>query len=253
MDANISDFAAAIAKLLGSNAIPLVAGDILERFGAPLIESFPVLKKFQCIRSGQIENALLILKDRMRTIERTVEGERALGFANLCWRYFEVGAKEHRDLKLKMLAGVCACAADRKNTEAYDVELDIFEAVERMHPFDVEVLRFVLRNSRYMDHDTLVNRLNCRTCSFDEIAQVLGVHAEYERTGLAKSILRMNDLTILTLEGGSFATYSRRVKNKGQPVLTSNDEPLLKVRRGDIGVSPFGRKVYDRVRDAGDG
>lgn len=245
-----NEIAKQVLDMMLSTGAGCIAGTILERFQKPLVESLPALKHLDRLRRRQLEQAFECLNRRLSKIERIVENERALGFANMCFRYFEAGAKEHREIKLKMLAAACAATADADNSDSYDISLDIWDAVETMQPFDVRLLRWVRTNAQRIDKDeqSMINRFNPAVCSFKEIASANWDRPQPKRMWLAKSILRMNALNILTVEGGSMAMVDRNERTQGVPLRTTNDELLLKVQRADIGVSAFGEKILQRLK-----
>jgi len=228
-------------KLLTNTA----AGYLLERFEKPLVDCFPFLAKLLPIRVVQVERAYAVLQEAVRRIEQTQDAERQIGFVNMCYRYFEVGAKEHREFKLKLLAAACAHCADVHNTDSFDIELEVFDAVERLQPFHISIL-----NS--LDEKHTVRRPDGghehpATATFEELLALPIEHVPPQDLWLTKALLTLRDMMAVYIQGGS--GIARRPDGRMTPIV----EPEQILRSGRIGLGEFGCKLLRYVKSAFEG
>lgn len=146
MDPTGIELANAVAKCAVPPIVKLAGERAVVEGADALADAFPVLRRLKALQIHQLKRAVEVLQLELRKVQLLVEGERALGFANMCYRYFAAGAKEHRELKLRMLASTCAHCGDQRNVDRYDEQIGFFDTVERLQPAHVQVLKH-LRDS----------------------------------------------------------------------------------------------------------
>ena len=140
MDPIALKLAKAIAKVAVVPLAKLAGERALTALEEPLTQAIPLLANLKALQLRQLRRSVEILQTQLREVQLTQEGERLLGFGNMCYRYFEAGAKEHREFKLAMLAAACAHTADANNTDRYDEQIGFFDAVERLQPVHIQIL-----------------------------------------------------------------------------------------------------------------
>jgi hypothetical protein len=194
------------------------------------------------IRIRQIERSIVCLKERLRQIELTLDGERLLGFANMCFRYFEAGAKEHREFKLKLLASACAHSAAADNTDPFDVELEVFDAVERLQPFHIRLLHYL--QEHYVEPRPGGAHRHIAGASYGELKSAnLGIQSDVD-IWLLKGFLTLREMDAVYVEDGSGLTSGK--EGYARPIV----EPEDIVRSGKIGLAHFGCRVLHYVKKA---
>ena len=82
-------------------------------------------------------------------------------------RYFEAAMKEHREFKLHLLAAACAHCADRDNTDSFDEQLEFFDAIERLQPFHMVILKYIDEN--HVEKLSGGSHKHEFNCTFDEL------------------------------------------------------------------------------------
>lgn len=242
MDPAAIELAIQIYGILKGSLIAAVATKGVELFEKPLVDAFPFLRQLSAIRVRQIEWSLVRLEDRLRQIELTQNGERLLGFANMCFRYFEAGAKEHREIKLKMLAAACAHCADASNVDPFDVELEVFDAIERLQPFHLLILRHL--DERHTQPRAGSGHDHLYTCTFDELSRLPCADGSNQEVWLAKAILTLREMAAVRVVGGT--STGKTDRGGWAPVV----EPAIVVRHGKIGLDAFGCKLFKYVKSA---
>ena len=140
MDPTGLELANAVAKCIITPIAKLIGEDAIVESADALTKTFPVLGRMKALQFHQVKKSVAMLQRELRKVQLIVEGERAPGFANMCFRYFEAGAKEHRDLKLRMLAAACAHCGDQRNVDRYDEQIGFFDTVERLQPVHLQIL-----------------------------------------------------------------------------------------------------------------
>jgi len=227
------------AQALLTTSTGIVAGKALVAFEKPLTELVPFLKRLGELRHVQMERALHCLEARVRRIEITHDSERLLGFANMCYRYFEAGAKEHREIKLKMLASACAHCASVHNQDPFDTELEFFDAVERLQPFHMHLLKHldVHHSTKHADgHE------HPASASYDEFMSAGFEIPSPARLWLTKALIALRDSVAIFVEGPGFGVR----KGYTYPVT----DATLVVQNGGIGLTSFGCRLLRYVEGA---
>jgi len=235
------ELARQVFAIVKAPLISSVVGKSIEIFEKPLLEAVPLLRHMGAIRLRQLERSIVFLDNRMRQIELTQDGERLLGFANVCFRYFEVGSKEHREVKLKMLAAACAHCASSKNTDSFDLQLEYFDVAERLQPFHVSILQYL--DEKYSvtmpdgkhDHPFKGTFKELLSLNIDEANQDLW---------LTKSLIALRDMSAIYIKDGA----SNTVNEEGNFVPMV--EPYSIVRNGKIALGTFGCRLLRYLRES---
>ena len=214
----------------------------IELFERPLVDVFPLFGRLGAVRIRQLERSVHRLEDQLRQVEITHDAERVLGFANMCFRYFEAGAKEHREIKLKMLAAACAHCADASNLDPFDVELEVFDAIERLQPFHLLILRYL--DDRHTQPKAGGGHEHLYTCTFDELLALPCADCPNQEAWLSKAILSLHEMAAVRVVGGT--SIGRTNGGRWAPVV----EPSLVVRSGKLGLDVFGCKLLKYVKNA---
>jgi hypothetical protein len=242
METSAIEIAVAAAKAL-SNSLPgFLLSKLPESVEKPLLEAVPFLKYFPALRLKQVEHALTVLKDRVRRIEVTPDGERLLGFANMCFRYFEAGSKEHREIKLSILAAACAHCAEVGNLDPFDVELEIFESIERLQPFHIAILHHLDKHHTVPSTDA--GHQHPPTATYEELLDVSLGDAVEREVWLPKALLTLRDMSAIYVQGGSAVGATTR--GRFAPIV----DPNHVVQHGKIGLHRFGCRLLRYVKSA---
>ncbi|MDO8631142.1 MAG: hypothetical protein Q7R41_11680 [Phycisphaerales bacterium] len=244
MDPAAIELVRQICEIVKVPAAKAVITKGIELFEKPLADVFPLLGKLGALRIRQLERSVQRLEDQLRRVEITQDADRMLGFANMCFRYFEAGAKEHRELKLRILAAACVHCAATENADPFDVELEIFDAVERLQEFHMAILMHLYKN--HTVHKPTGKHEHVATAAFAEFQHLdPGISAEND-LWVSKALLTLRDITAIRIEGGSGVV--KNDSGRFAPVV----EPEVIVRTGKIGLAPFGCTLLTYVRNAFD-
>ena len=226
---------------LGPGAGKTVVDRMLQAVEKPLTEVFPFFRHLSAIREMQIRRALEHLELRVRHIEVTRDPERLLGFPNICYRFFEAGAKEHREIKVKMLASACAHCADASNTHSFDQQLDILDAVERPHPFHVRLLSYL--HTHHVEHlPDGRDRLLPETTFKELLNEPFGL-PEPQDLWLGKGIVPLQQVAAVQIQSGG-----NMLGNDG--FVYAVTDPLMAAKGGKIGLTPFGCDLLRYIHGA---
>ena len=196
----------------------------------------------KALQIHQLRRSIEQLQRRVRQIEMTVEGDRLLGFANMCYRYFEAGAKEHREIKVRLLAAACAHCADATNTDPYDTQLEFFDVVERLQPFHMVILKHVEeleRSERAKAPDK-----GWQGTSFETILSAGLKLPEPNKLWLTKALITLNQVNTIIVWGG--APLTRGKDGRSYTVV----EPLHVTQHASMGISQFGTRLLRYVEAA---
>lgn len=241
MDQTSITIATEIAKGLVGAGLGVAATVLTESFEKPLTKVLPVLGRLRALRIRQIERSLEALSDRLKRIEMTTDGERLLGFANMCFRYFEAGAKEHRDLKLRILAAACANTAESENHDSFDVQLEYFDLIERLQPFHIAILHHLSTHYTHPKPDG--GHTHDTTAQFKELLKINFGLDEPKDLWLAKALLLLQHELCIVVSGGGMTidegTHTMR------PLL-----PEELVQSGGLGLSNLGCRLLHYIQSA---
>lgn len=239
----------AIAKSFAVGLAKRGAETAIAKFADPLTQAFPALRHLRSIRITQLERAVSILQDTFRTIECTQDDERIVGFANMCYRYLEIGAREHREMKLRILAAACVRFADSQRPSMFDDQEEVFRTLEDLQEYHVEILKHIDDNYTTRDangkcnHDLPTNFVGIAEAGFAEP----GNAASTGRLELALATLVQRNALAL----GNVGPQISREDGAARSIV----DPLQLVRVADIRLTAFGCGIIDSVRsafDAGD-
>lgn len=207
----------------------------------PLLECFPFLSKILPIRLAQLERAYERLESALRNIEINQDAERQLGFVNMSFRYFEAGAKEHREIKLAILASACAHCAEVSNDDPFDAQLEYFDAIEKLQPHHLRILAYLEKH--HTEPSTEGRHTHPASAMISELAKENFGIPEPQEMWLVKSVLTLRDLTAIRIVGGSGMA---RVGARFAPIV----EPDQIVLRAKIGLGRFGCRLFRYIKNA---
>ncbi len=227
--------AAPIAKLAGERA--------LAKFEKGLVDALPVLRHLKVLQMRQLQRSDEILREQMKKIQMTQEAERHLGFANICYRYFEAGAKEHREVKLKILAAAAVHTADTTNTDSFDIERDILDTVETLEPHHIYLIRYLDRHHTQRQADG--GLIHVAEATFDELLGSGIAFPEPARLWLARSLVVLSQTSAIIVEGGG--SVARGPSDECPRRLTIRTDPFHVIKTGRIGLSSYGCKILRYV------
>lgn len=205
-------------------------------------ERHPTFKVFGSIRVAQLERTVLLIQKELAKI-RCLSQRPAEEFANVAFRVFEAGAREHREFKVRLLAAACAHTANESNRDPFDVQLEMIEAVDRLQPFHVVMLKYIDDHHSQKDPATGCHQHNT-TCSFDELVEADFDVPEPRRLWVSQSILLLNQVGAIRMFGG------------GTPMPNASGDIVINVdltsvaEHASIGLSAFGCKLLRYVANA---
>lgn len=210
-----------------------------------LIASFPVLRHLKTFQLRQMRQALEALRKQLNRLEMRQGDLASVEFANMCYRYIEIGAKEHRHMKLHILAAACARIADADYDVPYDMQLDLFDLVEGLQPHHVEILKHLHDNYNEVV-DGKCNHFK-RPARFDDIlAAKLPFPPPYEDFWLRKALIKLERDDLVAIVGGSGLRKNRDGEMEPWHYLDTS------IREADIHLSPYGCRVFTHIQRAFD-
>ena len=224
----------------------LVGPTVAEQLGAcvenELTELVPFLKHLKLFQIRQLRRSVELLSERLRRVEIALDREHVDGFANMCFRYFEAGAKEHRDIKLRLLAAACAHCADGNNTDSFDIQLEVFEAIERLQPFHMHVLVYLAENSSVVNPSPRQRQRPEGGCSFRDLCEASLAVPDPRPLWLAKTLVVLNQMSAVVIQGGSRAMLT------SSGLMAMNSDPISTAIHGSVGITEFGTRLVDYVK-----
>ena len=163
-------------------------------------------------------------------------------FADIAFRYFEAGAKEHRDVKLRILAAACAHCADSCNTDPFDKMLDFFEAIERLQPFHFRILDY-LDAKHFREPKEKGGHTHLTNATLEGVAESLGVADKDERRWLIRALVQLHEMGLVQLGRDAFMTVHPGSGRAG-PVTS----PYIVFLMSPFGLTMFGCQLLGYVR-----
>jgi len=242
MDAFVIELVKRICEAAAEPLGRAIGEKTIVEFKQGLLDAVPFLKYLTVLRRHQLEKSCSELNRRMRQIEVTQDKQQMLGFANMCYRYFEVGSKEHRELKLRMLAAACAHCANAHNPDPFDIQLEMCDAIERLQPFHFAIMRYL--EDRCTGPRPNGGRRHPKLATFQELSEAGLSQEESDEFWLLKALVVLVDMGAIDLEKGSFMGMG---KEGWQAVQAS---PFHVIPHDKIGLTRFGGQILRYVRSA---
>lgn len=239
MDPAGIELANAVAKCIVTPIAKLISEDAIVESADTLTKTFPVLGRMKALQFHQVKKSVDMLQRELRKVRLIVEGERALGFANMCYRYFEAGAKEHRELKLRMLAAACAHCGDQRNVDRYDEQIGFFDTVERLQPVHLQILQHLNVNyPRQADRKPSPAR-------YDELFEYGFPLPEPNDFWLSQILADLHRENTIILWGG----LGHAMSNDGRTLAVAHSIDSM-IRNGDIFLHVYGHHLLGYVENA---
>ena len=230
-----------MVKTLTPVAGPMLGERMLQAVERPLTELFPFFRHLGVFRVMQIRRALEHLELRVRHIEVTRDPERLLGFPNICYRFFEAGAKEHREIKVKILASACAHCADASNAHSFDQQLEILDAVERLQPFHARLLSHL--HTHHVQELPGGGHRHLPEATFQKLLdQEFGL-PDPPNVWLGKALFTLQQMSAVCIPLGGMMVGP-------DGALHPVNDPLMNVQHGKIGLTVFGGELLTYIRAA---
>jgi hypothetical protein len=234
MDASITGLVANLAQSALQPAIVKVADlDPLH------LQDIPILRSLGALRLRQVERSVASLQDQLRKVAIAADPERQLAFGNLAIRFFEAAGKEHRDTKLAMLAAAAVQPVNAQNSDPFDLQLEIFFAIERLQPFHIALLAHV---SQRHTRETETGHEHPLECTFAELMESRLALPRPRATWLTTALVTLREMGALKFEAGGLMPTDR-----GHSPMT---EPYLIVQNCAFGLDAYGCKLVRYVQGA---
>ena len=221
-----------LASKAANSIVTRATEGALIKYEGALREAAPFMKHLGAYKMNRCIRAYPILEKRVRELEDRFDHGKAENFCSMSIRYFEAAMKEHREFKLHLLAAACAHCAVRDNTDSFDEQLEFFDAIERLQPFHMVILKYLdehhvekLSGGRHEHH---------LTCNFDELMSAPFRLPEPRKHWLANALIRLQNLNTILVWGGGSTTTGKHGH------LETVTEPWHVVQNGRIGLVMFG-------------
>lgn len=225
--------------------VPVAAGigrTLLTKYERPLLEAFPFFRHLHCIRLNRLERAVHSLQVRVKDIELATDELRINGFVDIFVRYLECAAKEHRATKVKILASACAHVADANNKDSFDTVVDIWDAIERLQPIHVEVLKYL--EEHHTQPDAKMGHTHLLTAKFCNLTSTVAFPESVTDHWKVRVLMQLRDLGLISLSSDSVFTINR----DGEGVVESS--PFVLFQNIPFGLSIFGCALLRYVQRA---
>lgn len=218
------DLAVRSAKgVIGGQITEAALGSLLE----PLAKRWPILNMIPLLRGRNFERLIREIARNLDVVKHDMERVSGEGFAHFASRVFEKGAREHREMKTKMLASVLVYGVSKPCRDEFDVQIDFLETVDWMQPWHVAILRY-LRKEHSEDLPDGAVRVSA-TATFEGFSeQNLGLPATHKNEWLIHALLGLWDHNLIrAIDGGAQYTRSRP-PNRGSMNYDTDRASILK-------------------------
>lgn len=227
------------AKQVGDATIPSVL--------TPLADALPILKKIPALRVRNVEMLVSQIQKRLKHVELDLKRIETDEYGFLAYRILENGIREHRDIKLRMLASVLLHAGSRSCTDTFDTQAALAEIVDWLEPWHVPILQYLRENHCEELADGGVNA--CTTARFDEILQHNpSLPTAKARPWLINALFGLNDRNLIRIIGGG-GSY---IKSSGEGAGWMEDvtDRATIMERAEIGLTQLSIDVLRYLQHA---
>ena len=167
----------------------------------PLANELPILKKIPALRIRNVERLVSQIKKRLEFVELDQKRIETDEYGYLAYRILEKGIREHRDIKLRMLASALLHAGSQDCTDTFDTQAAFAEIVDWLEPWHMPILQYLRENHCEELTDRRVNAY--ATARFDEILDHNpSLPAAQTRLWLTHALFGLNDRSMIRIIGG---------------------------------------------------
>ena len=207
-----------LMQLIEQAALSVAAKQAIESTIPPVLESLanelPILKKIPALRIRNMERLVSQIQKRLEHVELDQKRIETDEYGYLAYRILEKGIREHRDIKLRMLASALLHAGSQDCTDTFDTQAAFAEIVDWLEPWHMPILQYLRENHCKELADGRVKA--SATARFDEILQHnSSLPTNQERPWLMNALLGLNDRNLIRIIGGGGSYTKSSGKGKG--------------------------------------
>lgn len=201
---------------------------------APLADELPILKKIPALRIRNVEQLASRLQKQIEFVKLDLERIKSDEYGYLAYRILEKGIREHRDIKLRMLASVLLHAGSQDCTDTFDTQAAFAEIVDWLEPWHMPILQHLRENHCEEPVDGGVKAHT--TAGFDEILQHNSFLPKTKaRSWLMNALLGLNDRNLIRIIGGG-GSYIKS-SGKGAGLMEDVTDRATIMERAQIGLT----------------
>lgn len=220
----------AAASVAAKQAIESTIPPIL----APLADELPILKKIPALRIRNVERLVSQLAKRLEYVELDQKRIETDEYGHLAYRILEKGIREHRDIKLRMLASALLHAGSQDCTDTFDTQAAFAEIVDWLEPWHVPILQYLRENHCEESADGRISAFARAT--FDELlSQNPLFPRNRERAWLKHALFGLNDRNLIRIIGGG-GSYTKS-SGEGKGWLTDITDRGAIMESAEIGLT----------------
>lgn len=227
-----------LMQLIGQVAASVAAKQAIESTVPSVLDSLanelPILRKIPALRIRNVERLIGQIQKRIECVELDLRRIETDEYGYLAYRILEKGIREHRDIKLRMLASALLHAGSQNCTDTFDTQAAVAEIVDWLEPWHIPILQYLRENHCEESADGRLNAIARAT--FDELLSKNPLFPRNrERAWLKHALFGLNDRNLIRIAGGGGRYTKSSGKGKGR--LTDVTDRGAIMERAEIGLT----------------
>ncbi len=215
----------------------------------PLSDRLPILKRIPALRIRNIEKLVQHVEKRLNLVELDFKKIETDEYGYYAYRILEKGLREHRDIKIRMLASVLVHTASKDCNDDFDTQLELLEFVDWMELWHVNILSYLRDN--HCDNLPDGNIKTMVKATFDElIKNASQLPRGRENPWMKNALLGLNDRNLIRIIGGGGVYIKSSGERKGYQEYITDRGTMME--RAEIGLTQLGIDLLQYIRHASD-